>query len=109
MSVLTTVVTNHAARLLLAVSTPTITPNNSLPGTAALQNVVGGIETWSILGCMAGIVIGAVAWAWAKHAGNMSVSSNGRSMVFFAVIALAVIGSLTVITTFALGISLSAG
>jgi hypothetical protein len=83
-----------------------ITPNSSLPGTTAFESFVGGVDTFAEWACVLAILCGAVLWAWARHAGNLAVSGNGRSMVLYAGLAIAIIGSASAIANFAFSIPL---
>ena len=54
-------------------------PNpNGLPGSSALQSLVGGVAFWALLGALAGLIISAAVWALSSHAGNYHHAGVGK-------------------------------
>ena len=46
-------------------------PNaRGLPGSSALQQLVGGLAFWGLLAALGGLIISAAAWALSAHGGN---------------------------------------
>ncbi len=92
-----------ANRILVAIK---ITPNSSLPGTAALEGLVGGLITFVEIICFAALISAAGAWAWGGHSGNYKLSSQGRTGLLWALLALVIVGSANVLANWALGITI---
>jgi hypothetical protein len=92
-----------AHRMLEAIN---ITPNSSLPGTAALEGLVGGLITFVEIICFAALISAAGAWAWGGHSGNYKLSSQGRTGLMWALLALVIVGSANVLANWALKISI---
>jgi hypothetical protein len=92
-----------ANRVLEAIN---ITPNSSLPGTAALEGFVGGLITFVEIICFAALICAAGAWAWGGHSGNYKLSSQGRTGLLWALVALVLVGSANAQLARALGISI---
>ena len=92
-----------ANRVLEAIN---ITPNSSLPGTAALEGFVGGLVTFVEIICFAALISAAGAWAWGGHSGNYKLSSQGRTGLLWALVALVIVGSANALANWALGISI---
>ena len=92
-------------RILVALK---ITPNSSLPGTAALEGLVGGLITFVEIICFAALISAAGAWAWGGHSGNYKLSSQGRTGLLWALLALVIVGSANVLVNWALGITIGA-
>ena len=54
-------------------------PNpNGLPGSRALQSLVGGVAFWALLAALAGLIISAAVWALSSHAGNYHHAGMGK-------------------------------
>ena len=85
-----------------------IKPNSSLPGTAALEGLVGGLVTFVEIICFTALICAAGAWAWGGHSGNYKLSSQGRTGLLWALVALVIVGSANVLANWALGISIGA-
>ena len=57
----------------------TLNPNiNALPGGGTLQTLTNGLGAWALIAALAGLVIGAAAWALGVHAQNFQQSMVGR-------------------------------
>ncbi|MGC8513795.1 MAG: DUF6112 family protein [Acidimicrobiales bacterium] len=68
----------------LASSTPglTLAPNiNDLPGASVLSDLTNGLGGWALMAAMAGVVIGAVMWAFGHYSQNYQQAYNGRKGV----------------------------
>lgn len=86
----------HPAALLAASSGAgiTLTPTSSgLLGSNTLQGLVNGVGFWALLACLAGLVLGAAAWALGAHTNNYQHASTGRRAVLVSGAAALVIGA----------------
>ncbi|HET9076200.1 MAG TPA: hypothetical protein VFN68_04660 [Acidimicrobiales bacterium] len=63
-------------RLVLAASSGTavtLHPDaHQIPGSNVLQNLTNGLGWWALVAAMAGVVIGAVMWAFGHYSQNYS-------------------------------------
>ncbi|MHB1507954.1 MAG: DUF6112 family protein [Acidimicrobiales bacterium] len=66
---------------LTGIGIPTVTPNSNLPGTAALTGFVGSVLMIALILCLAGLVVGSLAWAVSGRGANMRGSNFGRDLV----------------------------
>ena len=54
-------------------------PNSDgLPGSQALQQLVGGLAFWGLLAALAGLIISAAVWALSAHGGNYHHAGVGK-------------------------------
>lgn len=67
-------------------------PSN-LPGGTALQTLTNGIGGWALILSLAGLVIGAAAWALGAHSQNYHQSYIGRRTVLVSGLAALLIGA----------------
>lgn len=81
--------------LLAAIqSAVNVQPNpNGLPGTPALEKLVNGLAALALLGCVAGVLIGAAQWALGSRSNNYSHASDGKSKVLYGLLGAFVIGA----------------
>jgi hypothetical protein len=49
-----------------------------LPGSNVLQQLVNGVEAWSLVIALLGAFIGAALWAVASHTNNHHYAARGR-------------------------------
>ncbi len=49
-----------------------------LPGSNVLQQLVNGVEAWSLVVALLGAFIGAALWAVASHTSNHHYAARGR-------------------------------
>jgi hypothetical protein len=78
-----------------------MTPNvNALPGGATLQQLTDGLGAWALIAALAGLVIGAAAWALGVHAQNFQQSMVGRRAVLVSGLAALLIGAAPPIVNF---------
>jgi hypothetical protein len=57
-----------------------ISPNGgNLPGSDALEKLVGGLMFWGLIACVAGAIISAGAWALSNRTGNYHHASAGKA------------------------------
>src|SRR3954454_16884153 len=57
-----------------------ISPNGgNLPGSDALEELVGGLMFWGLIACVAGTIISAGAWALSNRTGNYQHASAGKA------------------------------
>jgi MFS family permease len=72
----------------------TLNPDpNSLPGGSVLQQLTNGIGGWALILALAGLVIGAAAWALGAHSQNYHQSVTGRRAVLISGLAALLIGA----------------
>ena len=86
---------------LLAAKKVTVNPKSGgLPGSAVLQKLIDGLAFWSLLACVAGIIVSAAVWAFASHSSNHHYSSNGRRGVLISAAAALAIGASAALINF---------
>jgi hypothetical protein len=73
---------------------------NELPGGGTLQALVNGLGAWALIAALAGLVIGAAAWALGVHAQNFQQSMVGRRAVLVSGLAALLIGAAPPIINF---------
>jgi MFS family permease len=79
----------------------TLNPNaSSLPGSNTLQSLVNGVAGWALVLCLAGLVIGAAAWALGSHSQNYHQSMVGRRAVLVSGLAALIIGAAPTLINF---------
>ena len=80
-----------------------ISPNSTaLPGITELENVVGALLTFGLIGSVAGLAISAIVWAIGSHSANPVLASRGKTGVLVAFAAAALTGgAVTLINFFA--------
>lgn len=81
------------SRLLsLAISLPS-TPNPAkLPGSNVLNDLTNGLEGWALIAAVAGVVVGAIIWAFGHYSHNYQQAYNGRRGVLVSGLAALLIG-----------------
>lgn len=94
--------TNELSRLAMAGIT--IKPNSTLPGTAQLASLLGGLVTWVLYACGAAILLGAGAWGLGHHSGNYAAEQRGRQMALGGVIGAIVAGAASALVNFGFGL-----
>lgn len=82
----------------------TIDPNATLPGTAQLSHLIGGLLTWVLLACTAAVLIGAATWAFGSRAGHSGSAQQGRSMVLGGAAGALIAGAAAAVVNFAFGV-----
>ena len=81
--------------LLFLGETPDLSPNaGGLPGSAALATLVQGLAYVGLLGCGAGIIIGAGQWGLGA-ASNPYQVANGKRTIVLSALGAALIGAST--------------
>jgi len=73
---------------------------NSLPGGGTLQELTNGLGAWALIATLAGLLIGAAAWALGVHAQNFQQSMVGRRTVLVSGLAALLIGAAPPIINF---------
>ncbi len=64
---------------------PGITPNeNGLPGLTVLRQIVGALLTWSLVACVAGLVVSVIVWAVARQQGNYGYAFGAKTGVLIS-------------------------
>ncbi len=66
-------------------------PGN-LPGSNVLTGLTDGLGGWALIAAMAGVVIGAVMWAFGHYSQNYQQAYNGRRGVLVSALAAILIG-----------------
>lgn len=70
------------------------TPTGSgLPGISVLHSLTNGLGSWAMIFALAGLVIGAAAWALGAHSQNYHQSVTGRRAVLVSGAAALLIGA----------------
>jgi MFS family permease len=79
----------------------TLTPDpSSLPGGDVLQHLTNGLGGWALILALAGLLIGAAAWALGAHAQNYHQAFNGRRTVLVSGMAALLIGAAPALINF---------
>jgi Family of unknown function (DUF6112) len=73
---------------------------NALPGGGTLQDLTNGLGAWALIAALAGLLIGAAAWALGVHAQNFQQSMVGRRAVLVSGLAALLIGAAPPIINF---------
>jgi hypothetical protein len=73
---------------------------SGLPGSKVLQQLIDGLAFWSLLACLAALIVSAVVWAFAAHSNNHHYSANGRRGLLVAAAAALAIGASPALVTF---------
>jgi len=66
---------------------------NALPGGGTLQDLTNGLGAWALIAALAGLLIGAGAWALGVHAQNFQQSMVGKRAVLVSGLAALLIGA----------------
>ncbi len=87
--------------LIAGAGSVSMNPQGSdLPGWQALQNLTNGLGAWALIAAMAGIVVGAVMWAFGHYSQNYQQAYNGRRGVLVSGLAAVLIGGAPNIVNF---------
>jgi NhaP-type Na+/H+ or K+/H+ antiporter len=73
---------------------------NGLPGSDAVEKLLNGLAFYVLLGCTAGMLLGAVLYAFGSRSHNYSQAANGRSMMIYAAVGAFVAGATPAIINF---------
>lgn len=73
---------------------------SGLPGGAAIESLVNGIQWWALILALAGLIIGAAVWALGSHSQNYQQAFAGKRAVLVSAVAALVIGAAPVVITF---------
>ena len=73
---------------------------NALPGGGTLQELTNGLGAWALIAALAGLLIGAAAWALGVHSQNFQQSLIGRRAVLVSGLAALLIGAAPPIVNF---------
>jgi MFS family permease len=63
-----------------------------LPGSGTLFGLANGVEGWALVAALAGVVIGAIIWAFGQYSHNYQQAYNGRRGVLVSGLAAILIG-----------------
>src|SRR5580704_13104136 len=78
-----------------------LSPDTSdLPGGSVLQSLTNGVGGWALVLALAGLVIGAAAWALGAHSQNYHQSFVGRRAVLVSGLAALLIGAAPTLINF---------
>ncbi|HVQ59560.1 MAG TPA: DUF6112 family protein [Solirubrobacterales bacterium] len=81
-------------QLILESAAVSIKPNpNGGPGTPTLEKLVDWLAAIALLGCAAGLLIGALQWALGSKSNNFSHASDGKQKVLYSLIGAFVVGA----------------
>jgi hypothetical protein len=72
----------------------------ALPGGSTLQHLIDGLGGWALVLALAGLVIGAAAWALGSHSQNPHQSFVGRRAVIVSGLAALIIGAAPTLINF---------
>jgi hypothetical protein len=87
--------------VVLHLADVTLNPSmNALPGGGTLQQLTNGLGAWALIAALAGLLIGAAAWALGVHAQNFQQSMVGRRAVLVSGLAALLIGAAPPIINF---------
>jgi hypothetical protein len=73
---------------------------NALPGGGTLQQLTDGLGAWALIAALAGMLVGAAAWALGVHAQNYQQSMVGRRAVLVSGLAALLVGAAPPIVNF---------
>lgn len=73
---------------------------DGLPGSEALQSLVGGIAFWALLAALAGLIISAAVWALSSHAGNYHHAGMGKRGTLISAGAALLVGAAPAVIAF---------
>jgi hypothetical protein len=87
--------------LVVAATSINATPNPSgLPGSAALEGLIGGLAFWGLLAALAGLIISAGLWALSAQSGNYQHAAVGRRGTLVSAGAALIVGAAPAIIAF---------
>lgn len=99
-----TAATTAATTVATAAATdglPQLSPQlNQLPGGSELGSLMNGLQGWALAFALAGMLIGAAAWALGSHGQNYQQSFVGRRAVLISGLAALLIGASYAIVKF---------
>ena len=75
-----------------------------LPGTAQLNQLISGFDTWALMAALAGMLVGAAVWALGHHTSNYQQSLSGRKGLMVSAVAALVLGAAPTIINFLFGL-----
>lgn len=84
----------------LALSLPGNPDPTQLPGSNVLQSLTDGVEGWALIAAVAGVVVGAVMWAFGHYSQNYQQAYNGRRGVLVSGLAALLIGGAPQVVSF---------
>ena len=87
--------------LLFGPADVVLNPNpTQLPGGSALQSLTNGLGGWALIAALAGLLIGAAAWALGSHTQNYQQSFFGRRAVLVSGLAALLVGAAPALVNF---------
>jgi hypothetical protein len=76
---------------------------NGLPGSNALEKLVNGLFFWTLLACLAGLLVSVVVWALASRGHNPHHAHNGKLGALLSAAGALVAGAAPAIINFFFG------
>ena len=73
---------------------------DGLPGSEALQSLIGGLAFWGLLAALAGLIVSAAVWALSAHSGNYHHAAVGRRGTLVSAGAALLVGAAPAIVAF---------
>ena len=89
-----------AMRMLAATNVGGDPNPNGLPGSAALEKLIGGLAFWGLLAALAGLIVSAGVWALSSHSGNYQHAASGRRGTLVSAGAALLVGAAPAIIAF---------
>lgn len=88
----------------VSATNPGVTPNDDgLPGLEQVRDIVGALQLWGLVACVAAVVLGGIVWALGSNGGNPHAAGRGKVTVIAAAVAAVLIGGSNAIITFFAG------
>ena len=78
----------------------TVDPNTKLPGTPQLQQLIGGLMTWTLLACVVAVLAGAATWGFGSRTGHFGATQQGRLMVLGGAVGALIAGASVALVNF---------
>jgi len=73
---------------------------NGLPGSDVAEKLVNGLFFYTLLGCLAGLLISVVVWVFASRAQNFHHAANGRQGTTIAFLGALIAGAAPALINF---------
>ncbi len=73
---------------------------NGLPGSEQAEQLVNGLFFYTLLACLAGLLISVIVWVFASRSQNYQHASNGRSGTIIAAAGALVTGAAPALVNF---------
>jgi hypothetical protein len=93
-------VVGHIAVGLVGTALQLSPSSSALPGGSELQTLINGIGWWGLLASLAGLVLGAAAWALGSHTNNYQHTMSGKRAVLISGLSALLIGAAPTVLNF---------